>query len=104
MEKLGAMKNSVKVQTTMLLLMPLWIFLFGVIWLLTAWDFSEYGEDGDAFSGIYVEFTAAWFEEVGTLMLETLAWWCVLPSIFAICFLILRQIRRMIDQRSCCPK
>ena len=105
MDKTGESRNSTKAIGTMYSILMVTFFVNGILFLIAPWSFSEQGvEDGDFLSGIYTDFTATWFKDIGALIAETMAINLAAPSIEAFCFYLLRLLGRALDQRSLCPK
>lgn len=79
-------------------------FNYGILYLIAPWNFSEQGmKDGDFFSGIYTDFTPQWYLDIGTLVAGTAVINMMSPQIEFVFFAGLRLLKRMIDQKTCCP-
>lgn len=79
-------------------------FNYGVLYVIAPWNFSEQGvDDGDFFSGIYTDFNSQWFLDIGKLITETTLFNIVSPVLEYLLFWLFRYLKRMYDQRTCCP-
>ena len=79
-------------------------FNYGIIYIIAPWNFVEQGaRDGDFFSGVYTDFTSQWFMDIGSLVAQTTAINIIFPLVEFLLFWLIRHLKRMIDQRSCCP-
>ena len=79
-------------------------FNYGILYIIAPWSFAEQGaKDGDFFSGIYTDFSSQWFLDIGTLIATTHILNIVAPLLEYLLFWFFRHLRRMYDQRSCCP-
>ena len=79
-------------------------FNYGILYIIAPWNFTEAGSDqGDLFDGIYTDFNAQWFVDIGRLIVETSFINIVFPLFEYMLFWFFRHLRRMVDQRSCCP-
>ena len=60
-------------------------------------------EQKSGFSGIYTDFSAQWFLDIGGLIAQTTALNIVFPLLEYLMFWFIRHVKRMIDQKSLCP-
>lgn len=83
---------------------------FGPAYLIAVWNLRETSkkvdemQDSFFFAGIYTDLTSEWFNDIGVLVAST----AVINSFFSIIefagFLLIRVVKRCIDQKSCFPR
>lgn len=79
---------------------------YGVIYLAASWDNRNALTGGffdDVFDGLYPDFNALWFNDVGVLIVAIMVSNMYWPPLEFAMFYGLRLLFRMIDQRSLCP-
>ena len=94
-------------ETKFIMLGVFWIIFinYGVIYLAASYDArnNRFTIWNEFFDGLYPDFNALWFNDVGvlivTIMMSNMYW----PILEYFIFLGLRLLYRMIDQRSLCP-
>lgn len=64
-------KYSQHATSTMYSILLVSFFNYGILYIIAPWNFIEYGgvEDGDFFSGIYTDFSAQWYLDIGNLII-----------------------------------
>lgn len=97
-------KTTKQANATMISILIVTFFNTGLVYLIASSDFSELsGDDSGFFRGVYTDITAQWYLDIGTLIAETTVINIVAPLAEFIVFWLIRQLKRMIDQRSLCP-
>ena len=79
---------------------------YGIIYLLASWDNRSVKDDtlwGDLFSGLYPDFNALWFNDVGALVVAIMVSNMYWPPLEFVMFWGIRLFFRMIDQRTFFP-
>ena len=100
----GENKSTKIASATMYTVLLVTFFNYGLLYIIAPANFNWIGaEEGSFFSGIYTDFTSQWFLDIGVLILETSAFNIIFPLIEFLLFLIIRVIKRCIDQKSICP-
>ena len=103
-----ASKNRFKEKTSELVhatvsIFAVYLVIYGFVPLFATWDLrtnTEFKFLEDIFRGMYHDFNAEWFQDVGLLVCKTMAFNIFMPPIeFAIYWLI-RYIYRVLDQKS----
>ena len=79
---------------------------YGCIWIFITFD----GRPETAFyyiefmrNSIYNDFNSAWFQTIGTIIVENMAILALMPIANFFLAYIIRHVRRMYDQRKCWP-
>ena len=97
-------RYSLLAVSTMYSVLIVSFFTYGILYIIAPWSFAELGvRDGDFFSGIYTDFSAQWFLDIGNLIVQTTIINIVGPLLEYLFFWLFRHLRRMLDQKSCCP-
>ena len=100
----GENKASKQASASMFSVLLVSFFNYGILYIIGPWNFIEWSaEEGKFFSGIYTDFTAQWFLDIGGLVAQTTALSVVFPVLEYFLFWFIRHVKRMIDQRSLCP-
>ena len=73
-------------------------FNYGILYIIAPWNFAEAGADEDNFfTGVYTDFTAQWFMDIGDLIAETTLLNIFFPILEFILFWGIRHLKRMWD-------
>ena len=104
----GFNKNSQEATATMSWVLIVSFFNYGVLYIIAPWNLraivnENYTSDSDLFTGIYTDFTHQWFNDIGSLVATTTATNIVFPLIEFAGFLLIRVVKRCVDQKTVCP-
>lgn len=73
-------RNSKIATLTMYSILVSSFFNAGILYIMAPWNFVEQGvKDDDFLSGIYTDFTAEWFQAIGSMIAQTTAISLVFP-------------------------
>lgn len=77
---------------------------YGLVYMLAPWDSRESKLPGveKIFGGMYTDFNAYWFNDVGDLIVGTMVFNMYYPILEFVMYWAIRWLYRAIDQRSCC--
>ena len=81
------------------------IFNYGIVYLAAPWDSRDSNSTllKAFFGGIYPEFNAFWFNDIGTMVISTMIFNAIYPVIEFVGYWFLRYFFRVLDQRSLWP-
>ena len=90
---------------TMLTIFYMNLINYGAVYVLAPWDSRESSLPvvNSLFSGLYTDYNAYWFNDVGTLIVSTMVFNMFYPMIEFFGYLAIRVLFRAIDQRLLIP-
>lgn len=94
----GENKKSKEASASMFSVLVVSFFNYGILYIIGPWNFVEWNaQEGTFFSGIYTDFTAQWFLDIGGLIAQTTALNIVFPLVEFLLFWFIRHVKRMLD-------